>query len=176
MSLSRRSLGGASCLLPLLLVLVTSLAAQGSPSCEAPEHRQFDFWIGSWTVTTPQGDLAGTNRIERTLKGCVLVENWTGSEGGSGNSFNLWTASDGKWHQVWVDDSGNMLSLAGGLEGNRMVLTGTHTTPGRPTVTTVERITWTPLDGGSVRQLWESSPDGGATWTSQFDGTYTRVP
>ena len=176
MSLPRRHPGRAAGMIPLLTLLAGALSAQAAPSCDTPEHRQFDFWIGSWTVTTPQGDLAGTNRIERTLKGCVLVENWTGSKGGSGNSFNLWTASDGKWHQVWVDDSGTMLSLTGGLEGNRMVLTGTHTTPGHPAVTTVERITWTPLDGGSVRQVWESSPDGGATWTSQFDGLYTRTP
>jgi hypothetical protein len=25
-----------------------------------------------------------------------------------------------------------------------------------------------------VRQLWEQSSDGGATWTVAFDGTYTK--
>ena len=176
MSFPRRSFGRASRIMPLLYLLVSSLSAQGSPACEAAEHRQFDFWVGDWTVTTPQGDLAGTNRIERTLKGCVLVENWSGSKGGAGNSFNLWTAVDGRWHQVWVDDSGNMLALSGGFDGKRMVLTGAHPTPGRPALTTTERITWTPLEAGTVRQLWESSTDGGVTWTSQFDGLYTRKP
>lgn len=175
MSLPRRPLAIAVPILAGLLVITSALSAQSPPGCDAPEHRQFDFWIGSWTVTTPQGDLAGTNRIERTLKGCVLVENWAGSKGGSGNSFNLWTATDGKWHQVWVDDSGTMLTLVGGLQGTSMVLTGTHAAPGRPGVTSTERITWTPLDGGRVRQLWESSTDGGTTWSSQFDGLYTRT-
>jgi len=27
-----------------------------------------------------------------------------------------------------------------------------------------------------VRQLWESSSDGGRTWTVLFDGHYVRVP
>jgi hypothetical protein len=173
MSLLGRSNGRASSIVSFLLILTARLSAQAPQGCEAPEHRQFDFWIGSWTVATPQGNLAGTNRIDRTLKGCVLLENWSGSKGGSGTSFNLWTASDGKWHQVWVDDSGNMLNLSGGLEGTRMVLTGAHPTPGSPGTITTERITWTPLAGGTVRQHWEASTDGGATWTTQFDGLYT---
>lgn len=166
----------AVALLACLVVVAPRLSAQAPQGCQAPEHRQFDFWVGDWTVTTPQGNLAGTNRIERTLQACVLVEHWIGSKGGAGNSFNLWTATDGKWHQVWVDDSGNMLTLAGGLDGTRMVLAGTHPTPGQPAVTTTERITWTPVAGGTVRQLWESSIDGGTTWTTQFDGLYTRKP
>ena len=40
--------------------------------------------------------------------------------------------------------------------------------------TTLERITWTPLDGGRVRQLWEQSQDQGKTWKSVFDGTYSK--
>jgi len=164
------------CLAPLLLfTAVSHLAAQAPAGCTAQEHRQFDFWVGEWTVTTPQGDLAGTNRIDRTLGGCVLQEHWTGSKGGHGTSFNLWTAADGKWHQVWVDDSGSMLVLSGSLDGARMVMTGTHPTPGLSGGTTLERITWTPLPGGTVRQEWDASTDGGTTWSSQFDGVYTRT-
>jgi hypothetical protein len=38
----------------------------------------------------------------------------------------------------------------------------------------LQRITWSQLPGGKVRQLWEASKDGGKTWTVVFDGTYTR--
>jgi hypothetical protein len=38
-----------------------------------------------------------------------------------------------------------------------------------------DRVTWTPNADGSVRQLWEKSADGGATWTTAFDGLYTRA-
>ena len=39
-----------------------------------------------------------------------------------------------------------------------------------------DRITWTPNGDGTVRQLWESSTDGGATWSVAFDGTYRHAP
>jgi hypothetical protein len=38
---------------------------------------------------------------------------------------------------------------------------------------TRHRITWTPNDGGSVRQFRESTDDNGA-WSVAFDGRYTR--
>ena len=39
---------------------------------------------------------------------------------------------------------------------------------------TVQRITWSPEPDKSVRQVWETSKDGGATWAAVFDGRYTR--
>jgi hypothetical protein len=57
------------------------------------------------------------------------------------------------------------------LVDGKMVLTGK--TVGADGAETVQRITWTPNDDGSLRQLWESSgPDG--EWTVVFDGKYTR--
>lgn len=159
-----------------LLAAAEHLVAQAPPGCTAPEYRQFDFWVGDWNVTTPEGKLAGTNRIERALDGCVLQEHWVGSQGGSGTSLNMWNAADRHWHQVWVDTSGGILELKGALEGTHMVLSGEHPTAGGSGGLTIERITWTPQAGGSVRQLWESSKDAGATWTTQFDGMYVRKP
>jgi hypothetical protein len=37
----------------------------------------------------------------------------------------------------------------------------------------VNRITWSPLDGGKVRQLWETSKDKGVTWQTTYDGLYS---
>jgi hypothetical protein len=37
------------------------------------------------------------------------------------------------------------------------------------------RTTWRPLPDGGVRQTFESSPDGGKTWTASFDGFYKKV-
>jgi hypothetical protein len=33
-------------------------------------------------------------------------------------------------------------------------------------------MTFSKLPGGKVRQLWEASSDGGASWAVSFDGTY----
>ena len=38
----------------------------------------------------------------------------------------------------------------------------------------VNRITWQRLPDARVRQLWEASSDGGATWKVAFDGYYEK--
>ena len=140
--------------------------------CDAPEFRHFDFWIGEWDVAGPKGQKAGSNIIEPLAGNCGVHENWTGAGGGLGRSLNTYDRADGKWHQVWVGSGGGMLRLSGGLRDGKMVLEGTTAAPGGRTV--MQRITWTPLEDGRVRQFWETSIDGGATWSVAFDGYYSR--
>ncbi len=149
-----------------------SSASQTKPSkpCSMPEHRQFDFWIGEWEVTMG-GQAAGTNSIQLILGDCVLLENWTGSKGGTGKSFNLFNSAKGKWQQTWVDNSGNMLELYGEFKDGVMQLVGENARNGKKTL---QRITWKALDKDQVRQHWEQSQDDGKTWTTAFDGLYTR--
>ncbi|HET7704523.1 MAG TPA: hypothetical protein VFM36_00410, partial [Thermoanaerobaculia bacterium] len=59
-------------------LLMLTAATVGAAPCDRPEHRQFDFWAGEWTVTTPDGKTAGTNRITKIAGGCALLEEWTG--------------------------------------------------------------------------------------------------
>ena len=162
--------------------LLQSIAVQAQTpppapkGCTAPEARQFDFWVGRWDVYGPKGKKAGENRIEVIAEGCALLEQWTGSGGFSGKSLNIYDAGDRRWHQTWVDSGGTLLVLAGGLVARSMVMSAV--TPGTtdPSKTVQQRITWTPAADGSVRQLWESSADGGRTWTVVFDGRYVRAP
>lgn len=141
--------------------------------CAGAEHRQFDFWLGHWQVRTPDGKPAGSNTIERTLNGCVLHESWRGAGGQRGQSYNIYDASRRQWHQTWVDDQGLLLQLDGGLDGGRMVLSGeTIDSAGRRIK---QRISWERFGRDQVRQRWESSADGGHTWTLAFDGMYSRV-
>jgi len=160
----------------LILLVAPPAHAQGQQGCVAPEYRQFDFWVGNWSVTNPKGKTAGSNRIESILGGCVLQEHWRSANGGDGTSRNMWNAADSTWRQVWMDAGGNLLELKGKLEGNQMILSGTRPSGGQPGARTIDRVTWTPLPGGTVRQLWESSTDGGITWTTAFDGLYARQP
>jgi hypothetical protein len=75
---------------------------------------------------------------------------------------------------VWVDSTGGRLDLAGGLEGNVMILSSTSPRAEKPGVAVTHKITWTPSPDGSLRQFWQSSEDGGKTWTTVFDGKYVR--
>lgn len=147
-------------------------AAQPKESCDSPAHRQFDFWVGEWSVTQA-GKNAGINRIERILQGCALLESWTGASGFRGNSLNFYDAARKRWHQTWIDTSGLGLALEGEFTQGSMVLAGSRIDPATQK-TVRDRITWTPNADGSVRQLWESSGDG-KSWSVAFDGIYTRV-
>ena len=141
------------------------------PACTSTEHHQFDFWIGEWDVTLPNGKHAGTNRIEPILSGCVLRETWSGAGGMHGTSYNIYDAAGRRWHQTWVDDGGNLLELNGTFAAGKMVLTGQQKDSAG---TMLQRITWTPSGDGQVRQLWETSTDDGKTWSVVFDGRYRK--
>lgn len=172
----------------LLLPLVTMLMAipvwdpfvdwQAQPApapaqkpCDSPVHRQFDFWVGEWDVTA-KGKPAGTSVITRILGDCVIHEEWTGTGPSRGRSFNVYDRATKQWVQTWVDNSGLLLTLRGGIRDGAMVLEGTRTDPQGKSVR--DRITWTPNADGTVRQHWQASSDGGATWQDQFDGLYRR--
>ena len=152
------------------LGVLVSIPATAAP-CDAPAHRAFDFWLGGWQVRKPDGKLAGTNRIEREYDGCVLHERYTTGHGYSGESLNIYDASRKLWHQTWVDTSGTLLLLEGGIRDGKMVLEGQTT--GTDGQLVKHRITWTPNADGSVRQLWEATDPKGQ-WNTAFDGMYTR--
>ena len=148
-------------------------APKGPPCSSSPEYRQFDFWVGEWDVlvngTTQQ---AGTNDVQLILGKCVLLENWTGARGGTGKSFNIYNAARGQWQQTWVDNGGNVLELYGSFKDGAMRLEGEKPGPNGSKI--INRISFFPMEGGRVRQLWESSTDNGKTWTVAFDGLYVR--
>ncbi len=143
--------------------------------CSTPAHRHFDFWIGEWNVQTPQGRAAGTSRITAILGGCAIHEEWAGTGGSNGESFNILDPRTGKWHQTWVDNSGLLAQFDGGLDSQgAMILEGAGLGPkGEPARS---RMTFTPRPDGTVRQLWEFSTDNGTTWQTSFDGIYRRKP
>ncbi len=159
----------------ILLSMTASSSAQPTPPPVLPaESRQFDFWIGDWDVTAPDGKPAGTSKIEQIAGGAGLLENWRGypaSSGGSGKSLNAYNAARRQWQQYWVGSGGGVLELAGALVNGSMVLTGEHDVRDQHLI---ERITWTPNADGTVRQHWEQSTDGGKSWQTAFDGLYKR--
>ncbi|MGH7628109.1 MAG: hypothetical protein ACREOF_01720 [Gemmatimonadales bacterium] len=146
--------------------------ARASPACASAEHRQFDFWLGEWEVRRADGKLAGRNTITREHGGCVLQERYAAVGGYTGTSLNIYDATRKRWHQTWTDNGGLLLELDGHFRDGKMILRGETLDSAGKVVQ--ERITWTPRQDGKVRQLWEQSADGGATWTVAFDGIYTK--
>ena len=145
--------------------------ASAAAPCDAPEYRAFDFWLGEWRVAGPAGKLAGINRIEKEYGGCVLHERYVTGRGYTGESLNTWDPARKVWHQTWVDNSGTLLVIEGGIRDGSMVMEGETT--GADGKVTKHRITWTPNADGTVRQHWQSTDDKGE-WTTVFDGSYTK--
>lgn len=160
-------------LTPATLAAQTTTGGAQTAACSAPEYRQFDFWIGEWEVRDTAGQIAGTNRIERIEGGCGLQETWRGAKGMTGRSINGYWPQTGKWHQTWLGNDGTLLRLDGRYRDEKMVLEGDISRRAGGVIR--NRITWFRLATGKVRQLWEQSMDGGATWAVTFDGTYSPI-
>ena len=144
------------------------------PACAAPEHRQFDFWIGKWDVVNTKDKVpAGSSLIESLYDGCVLRENWS-EKGFSGGSLNAYNPTDKQWHQTWTDSAGSWREFVGGWQGGRMVLIARHPSVRQPGKTVQERIIFTPNPDGSVRQFSDQTIDG-VTWVERYDYTYRRA-
>lgn len=147
-------------------------SATPAPYTPPPEARQFDFWIGEWEVKTPNGNVAGKSRIEKILNGCVILENWTDSRGGSGKSFNTYDPKAKLWRQHWVDDSGDETYFTGRFESGRLTFRADKETPdGKPLL---RQMSFFDLGEDGVRQLGEASTDGGKSWKTEYDLVYRK--
>jgi hypothetical protein len=145
-------------------------AAAAAPSnCSAPEFRQFDFWIGDWDAfgagdTTPIARV----RVTRTLDGCALSEAYEDTRGLVGQSISTYDRARQRWHQTWVTNRGQVLLLDDAFATGAMRLEGPDTAAG---ATARARGTWTRTPDG-VREVGETSSDGGKTWRPWFDLTF----
>src|SRR5437868_2975434 len=105
----------------------SSLAAAVDFPCESrPESRQFDFWVGEWSVTS-DGQPVATSRIEKAASGCVILESYAQADGYSGKSINFYDPFLGKWRQTWADSAGNASEFSGSYADKQMRFEGeTH--------------------------------------------------
>jgi len=143
--------------------------------CASGHHRDFDFWIGEWDVygngsQTP----TASSRISIREEGCAILEEYSIGSAFTGVSINFYDPAKEKWHQTWMSSSAGSVYIEGGLNlDGAMVLTDDGLDISKITGV-LNRVTWTPNKDGSVRQYWEASSDGGATWSVSFDGLYKR--
>ena len=161
-------------LLFLSLSLGLTMHAQiNTCNCCTDKHSEFDFWIGNWSVTNPDGTNAGKNTIEKVQDNCVLRENWTSANGNfTGTSNNFYNFKTKQWAQIWVDNQGQSLHLKGNRIGNQMILKTDEelNKDGNPFF---HRVTWTKNSDGTVRQLWETITNSKEV-TVAFDGLYKK--
>jgi hypothetical protein len=164
----------AACILVLLVTAQVRNAGSVSTnefrqhsSCNAHEYEEFDFWVGDWDAFDFGGKTAVARvRVDRLLDGCVLREEYGGVDGHEGQSLSIYDSSRRVWHQSWVTNRGELLTIEGTFQAGKMVLSGAdRTDDGKERRV---RGIWKPEDGG-VRETAVTSTDGGKTWKPWFD-------
>ncbi|NMH60154.1 hypothetical protein [Alteromonas ponticola] len=155
----------------LLTIICFLLTAFCAGACTDKAYADFDFWLGEWKVTTPDGTTAGYNSIKKAFNNCVVTEHYQTKDGLYGTSLNIYDQTTGKWHQSWVDKTGLRLQLTGGVHDGAMILTGEATTKKGERVE--HKISWTPQQNDSVIQHWEMRKVDTENWQTLFKGIYT---
>ena len=142
------------------------------PCMYQPEFKQFDFWVGEWTVSE-QGQQVATSSVQRIVGECVVYENYFESDGFVGKSFNFYDGTLRKWRQTWVDGTGRASEFVGEYKDGAMRFEGeSHLSDGTKIW---RRMTLFNLSPTQVRQLSFASADGGKTWNVNYDYVYTRM-
>ena len=168
--------------LPLAaLALLASIATQAqspapSVGCDSPESHQMDFWLGEWHAEYVMKGVKGAshNRITKTLDGCAILEEFTGAPGLplDGRSYSVYDRNAGVWKQTWVDNQGGYLDFTGGVVDGNRVFAREFQRQGR---TTRQRMVFRDVTPDAFKWLWQSSTDGGATWSTAWEIDYRRV-
>lgn len=167
-------------LIVMVLAITSNVFAQTSISELEPEA-YFDFWVGEWELswTDNQGNEgAGTNTIERILDGVVIQENFEATKGSldgyKGRSVSVYNPQRQSWHQAWVDNQGGYIDLKGSVDGEKRIFQ-TDERPGPPGGTIINRMVFYDIKKDSFTWDWESSQDGGESWSLNWRILYQRV-
>ncbi|GAA3599415.1 hypothetical protein Q4Q39_18820 [Flavivirga amylovorans] len=157
----------------MLLFSFSSYAQDVNCKCCNEKNNEFDFWLGSWTVTNTKGEIVGKNEIDKIQNNCILRENWTSAKGHfTGTSNNFYNSVTEQWEQIWIDNQGGSLHLKGNRVDNQMILK-TEVANNKDGNSYFHRVTWTLNDDGSVRQYWETIANG-KDISVVFDGLYKK--
>ena len=158
----------------LCLAAPHAFAATNPASCSAdPESHQFDYWLGSWTVTSPGGSGSSTSKVYLSLGKCMVVETWHDGSGHAGESMFAYSADDKSWRGMFVDNQGHAhVFVDGKVAAGTAEFYGPNRGPRGEAV--LNRIRVTRMTRNRVDQTWEKSTDKGATWTLVFRGEYSR--
>ena len=144
----------------------------GAQQKQVPVSTDFNFWIGEWTVYQNGTEkVVGHSKITSIVKGYGIQEHYTSTAKYEGVSLNKYNQIDKQWEQYYIDNSGLTLHLKGNLVDGKMVLGNSQLMDGEMIQ---NRISWTPLEDGTVQQLWEQKSPQQTEWQIAFDGIYKR--
>jgi hypothetical protein len=126
-----------------------------------PEVRQFDFYIGRWSIQQVGGGTA-TDDVQTFAGGLALLET-SEAQNFFAASVSVLNLKTGLWTQTYNDTTDLYVQLTGGMRQDRMVLEGEFTDPidGRKKLA---RLTYFNITAQAFDQTFEISQDGGQSW------------
>lgn len=148
-----------------------------SPSCTSADHHELDFMHGVWDlkVMIDERWVEGGFSVHRpALGGCaslefVSFENWgeifkpiTGRNGLAEITINTYDSKEKNWRQVWVDDTGTIVTNFRGkkfADGIRFVGHAPNDTGSE-----LQRMEWKITGDGLREMTFDQSTDGGQNW------------
>jgi len=140
----------------------------------------FDFWVGKWDVSWTESDGKigrGTNTITKTLDNAVIQENFKVEEGTSkgylGTSISVYNPQKKTWHQGYADNQGSYFNLIGERQGDKRIFKTEMITKGEKQI--YQRMVFYDITENTMVWDWESTQDGGKTWTLNWRINYKRI-
>jgi hypothetical protein len=160
--------------LAVFLATLSGLAAADPAPCAAsPAARQLDYWVGDWAVGPVGAPSQGHSHVHLSLDKCLLIESW-GSDKTDHQGENALAYNDGDrtWHGLFVDNRGRVHVFQGAVAPGAAEFTGPSRDANGNVV--LNRVKVVRVNADNVEQIWEKSPDNGATWATEFSRHYSR--
>jgi hypothetical protein len=156
-----------------LLAISRSAAADSGKCAAVPASQALNYWLGDWTVTTPEEPGSSTSKVSLLLDKCVVVENWKDGTGHSGENIFAYNLGEKSWRGMFVNDHGQAhVFVDGKVAAGTAEFDGPSRGPkGEMILNRIRLVRKTP---NKVEQTWEQSTDNGNTWTMVFRGEYSR--
>ncbi len=134
-------------------------------------YRRFDFLVGHWKLIGEHGERVGRLDVEQVSAGYALRGEYVDDTRSTTRTlFAYYDPEVGNWHQLWLDEGGNIIHLQGvESDGPSFVLEGHLTTADgqrKPA-----RATFEESENGVASILVALTPDSGVTWEEILNAT-----
>jgi hypothetical protein len=157
------------------LAAASARTAPDRPPCAANAHGHgLDFWLGDWKITDGEQPGYATSVVSLELGKCLVVENWNDGAGHRGQNLFGYNVDSKTWSGIFADNRGRIHIFDHGTvaAGNAEFYGASDGPNGR---TILNRISIVRMRSGNVEQTWQQSADNGTTWTTVFQGKYSRA-
>jgi hypothetical protein len=155
----------------------TQAVAADKP-CAEPDHRKFDFMIGTWRTIDPGTPIVaaaeGESTVEPMLDGCIVHEHRNLTRQGKrlfdGDAYWGYDSTTKHWLLFYMDDLSHMQVYEGREEAGHLAFYRERPDPDGKLI--LIRIVYAPASASSYSQAVERSSDHGATWQQGGVTTY----